>query len=365
MSSQWDASKRRTLLIVLAAVAVVLIGAVIWGVVALTGGGQQGPREGRAPSSGTPTPSTAPSIPPAAGTRAVCPTSGTRVSTSSELHAALAAAKPGSTIHLAPGIYSGHFQATASGSKDAPISLCGPAGAILDGGGIQHEYVLHLNKVSYWNLIGFSVRNGQKGVMLDGTVGSIVQGLTVTHTGHEAIHLRTSSTDNTVRDNRVSDTGHLKSKYGEGIYVGTAEPNWCKVSGCNPDRSDRNVLVGNIISGTTAESVDIKEGTTGGLLVGNSFDGSQIKAADSWVDVKGNGWVIENNTGVNSPGDGFQTHEILNGWGTKNVFRNNTAHVDGPGYGFAMRPALANVVECNNTVTGAASGPTVPSCKTG
>jgi hypothetical protein len=201
--------------------------------------------------------------------------------------------------------------------------------------------------------------------MADGTVGSILQGLTVYHTGHEAIHLRTNSTDNTVRGNRVSDTGHLKKKYGEGIYVGTASPNWCKVNACNPDRSDRNILVGNTIFGTTAESVDIKEGTTGGILVGNSFDGSHITDADSWVDVKGNAWVVENNTGVHSPGDGFQTHEILDGWGTNNVFRNNIAHVDGPGYGFAMTPALANVVECNNSVTGAASGKTVPPCKTG
>src|SRR5699024_11419784 len=47
--------------------------------------------------------------------------------------------------------------------------------------------------------------------------------------------------------------------------------------------------------------------------------------ADSWVDVKGNDWLIEGNTGTASPVDGFQTHEILDGWGTGNVFRGNTA----------------------------------------
>jgi parallel beta-helix repeat protein len=361
MSSQSETSKRRTLIIVLVALAVVVIGAVTWAAVVSTQGGQ-GTRAGRVPSTAKPTPSASASAAPVPGPRAICPTTGTRVSTASELSAALAKVKPGSTILLAPGTYSGHFVATVSGSKGSPISLCGPADAILDGGGIKHDYVVHLNKASYWHLVGFTVRNGQKGVMVDGSVGSILQGLTVSHTGHEAIHLRTSSTDNIVRDNRVSDTGHLKKKYGEGIYVGTAEPNWCKVSNCKPDRSDRNLIVGNTIWGTTAESVDIKEGTTGGVLANNSFDGSQITSADSWVDVKGDGWVIENNTGVNSPGDGFQTHEILKGWGTKNVFKDNTAHVNGPGYGFASRPALANVVECNNTVTGAASGKTTPSC---
>jgi hypothetical protein len=364
MTSQPDGVRRRTLIVVLAAVAVVIIGVVTWGIFASTGGGQA-PHGGKTPLNAKPTPSASASPVPLPGARAVCPTTGTRVSTAAQLTAALAEAKPGSTILLAPGIYSGNFEATTSGTKDLPISLCGPPEAILDGGQIEHLYVFHLNHASYWHLVGFTARNGQKAIMADGTVGSILQGLTVYHTGHEAIHLRTNSTDNTVRDNRVSDTGHLKAKYGEGIYVGTAEPNWCKVNACNPDRSDRNILVGNTISGTTAESVDIKEGTTGGILVGNSFDGSNITAADSWVDVKGNAWTIENNTGVHSPGDGFQTHEIIDGWGTNNVFRNNIANVDGPGYGFAMTPALANIVECNNRVTGAASGKTVPACQTG
>ena len=40
------------------------------------------------------------------------------------------------------------------------------------------------------------------------------------------------------------------------------------ITDCEPDRSDRNVVAGNTISDTTAESIDIKEGTTGGTVVG-------------------------------------------------------------------------------------------------
>lgn len=266
---------------------------------------------------------------------------------------------------LAPGTYTGNFEATVSGTESAPITLCGPPEAVLDGGGISKNYVFHLNHASYWRLLGFSVTNGQKGVVADGTVGSLIQGLTVFKMGDEGIHLRTMSTDNTVDGNHVSKTGLLKSKFGEGIYIGSAKSNWCTYTNCQPDKSDRNVISNNVISETTAESVDIKEGTTGGTLSGNTFDGSMLSGAfaDSWVDVKGNNWLIENNTGNNSPNDGFQTHQILDGWGTNNIFRNNTANVNGPGFGFAFRPSLNNVVECNNKVSGAASGLSNISCR--
>jgi hypothetical protein len=46
----------------------------------------------------------------------------------------------------------------------------------------------------------------------------------------------------------------------------------------------------------------------------------------------------------------------VDGWGTDNLFRRNTAEVNGPGYGFHFAPALANKLTCDNKVTGAAKG---------
>ena len=180
--------------------------------------------------------------------------------------------------------------------------------------------------------------------------------MTVSLIGDEAVHLRNFSTDNVVRGNTISDTGHRKPKFGEGIYVGTAESNWCDFSNCEIDRSDRNVIEGNTIFDTTSESIDIKEGTTGGIVRGNTFDGSSLDEADSWVDIKGNDWIIEDNVGVNSYLDGFQTHEILDGWGTGNTFRNNSATVNGGGFGFSLTPVRDNVVECSNAVSAAGEG---------
>jgi hypothetical protein len=214
-------------------------------------------------------------------------------------------------------------------------------------------------------LVGFSVQNGQKGVVADGTVGSVIQGLTIHSVGDEALHLRKFSTDNTVSGNTVYDTGHLSQKFGEGIYIGTAKSNWCTITNCQPDASDRNLVEGNYVHDTTAENVDIKEGTTAGILRGNSFDGTgMVKAgADSWVDVKGNNWIIEGNQGVNAPTDGFQVHQILSGWGKGNRFRGNTATVNGPGVGFSLTPVQDNVVECSNVVSAAKGGYANVSCQ--
>ena len=273
-----------------------------------------------------------------------------------QLQAALDQAAPGDTIELSDGEYGGQFVASASGTSEQPVFLCGSEAAVLDGGDVEDGYVLHLDGAQYWRLVGFSVTNGQKGVMADQTVGTVVQGLTVHGIGDEAIHLRDNSTDNVVLDNTIRDTGLRRDDYGEGVYIGTAVSNWCTYTNCQPDRSDRNVIKGNDIAEVTSEAIDLKEGTTGGAVLGNTFDGSRVTGADSWVDVKGNNYLIEGNTGTTAPEDGFQTHQILKGWGDFNVFRANDGVVHGPGNGISSWPPGANVVTCDNTVSGAGEG---------
>ena len=320
-------------------------------------------------SSPAPKPSATPDAISTGTPAADCPSSTVKVSSAISLASALRSAKPGTVIQLAAGSYSGQFEATTSGTSSNPIWLCGPSDAVLNGGDISKGYTFHLDAVNYWNLDGFSVRGGQKGVMADNSNNNVIEHLTVSGIGDEAIHLRDNSTHNTVSANTVSNTGLLKAKFGEGIYIGTSVNNWASVMGSSstPDRSDDNVIEGNTISNTTAENVDIKEGTTGGRLLDNSFNGVGMdqSGADSWVDVKGNNWTISGNHGVTSVNDGFQTHQILNGWGTNNVFSNNTADVNGPGFGFHLTPALANVVECNNKVSGAAKGLSNIKCSAG
>ncbi|MGY1594794.1 hypothetical protein ACI79D_22705 [Geodermatophilus sp. SYSU D00708] len=333
-------------------------------------GGTAAESSSAAPSSSAgppPSPSAAPA--PAPAVTAGCDEGNVvDVSTTRDLQQALDAAQPGQTIRLADGRYEGHFVATAKGSADAPIGLCGGRGAVLDGGEIDSDYTLHLSGAAYWHVSGLTVTGGQKGVMVDAGVGIRLEGLLVTSMGDEAIHLRTNSTDNVVVGNTIRDTGLRKPKFGEGVYVGSAESNWCQLTGCEPDRSDRNVVEGNDIAGTTAEAVDIKEGTTGGVLRNNTFDGAAMVEADSWVDVKGNGWTIEGNVGTSASEDGFQVHEVVDGWGRDTVFAGNTAGgVPGYAINVAGPRAIRNAttVTCDNDAGDAGGGLSNVACGAG
>jgi hypothetical protein len=292
-------------------------------------------------------------IPAAPVPRFSCPAATKTVSNADELKSALAGARPGDVIVLKNGVYEGNFTAASNGSAAAPIYLCGGKGAVLQSDGPKGGYVLHFDNASYWRASGFTVRNGQKGIMVDAGHHIGLQGIFVEDTGDEAVHLRKNSTYNVVRGLTIRKTGHRRDKFGEGVYIGTAQSNWPDITGGQPDHSDHNFVLDNVISQTTAESVDIKEGTSDGVVAGNTFDGGSLSGADSWVDVKGNGWLIAGNHGHATPKDGFQTHVIVDGWGDKNVFTGNIADLaGGSGVGYYLHEPLSNQVDCNNKVSG-------------
>jgi hypothetical protein len=146
-----------------------------------------------------------------------CPAATVEVSTSAQLQTALRDAAPGVVIGLADGTYDGTFTAAASGTTSEPTWMCGGRDAVLRGPGTDGGTVLSLQQIRYWRLVGFSVHEGQKGVMADGTRNTVLQDLTVTQIGDEAVHLRTNSTDNVVRRLTISDTGLRRVKFGEGV----------------------------------------------------------------------------------------------------------------------------------------------------
>ncbi|WP_440709979.1 right-handed parallel beta-helix repeat-containing protein [Herbiconiux sp. YIM B11900] len=297
--------------------------------------------------------SPSPEVPTSSSPPAACP-SGTAVGTSAELQNALDSATAGDVLVLTDGRYEGSFTIRSQGSPDEPITLCGGPGAVLDGGPVDSGYTLHLDGASNWRLEGFSVIGGQKGVMLDASSHNELTGLAVSAVGDEGVHLRTGSSDNLLAGVSVSNTGLRRPDFGEGVYIGSAESNWCDLTACAPDASDHNRLVGATISGTTAEAIDVKEGTTGGELSGNTLDGAAITEADSLIDVKGTGWRITGNTGTAAPGDGAQVHVIVEGSGSANVFSANTFAVAADGYGVQLAGdarSAGNTVSCDNVAT--------------
>ncbi|SDK29945.1 discoidin domain-containing protein [Nonomuraea jiangxiensis] len=311
------------------------------------------------------------------------------VATAAQLSAALSAAQPGQTIRLAAGEYRGAFLAQRAGTASAPITLTGPTNAVLvnDGpsgtapscpaptSGWDSGYGLWLFGANYWRLNGFTVKDSKKGIVLDNSRNVTIDGVYVHHTDEEAVHFRRSSADGVIQNSRIDNAGLVQPGYGEGVYIGSANSNWsCHGNSGGVDRSDRVRVLNNVIGpNVAAEHIDIKEGTFDGVIRGNTFNGRGItgqNSGDSWVDAKGIGYLIENNTGnFSSPGtfaNGYETHNpstspsFANGCG--NIWRSNRSDLGGVG-AYAIRITSTskcsgnpNVVYSSNTVTNARSG---------
>lgn len=293
------------------------------------------------------------------------------VSSENQLQQALQIAKPGDEIVVKSGTYFGNFiiPSTTNGTSSQPIVLRGEGKVVLNGGTITTGYVLHL-KANYWVIKNIELTNGLKGLMCDNANHNHIDSISVNNIGEEGIHFRNFSTHNILQNSTITNTGLKTADYGEGVYLGTAVSNWSKITGGKEDKSDSNKVINNHIGpGITAECIDVKEGSTGGIISGNYFDATGITGAnsgDSWMDVKGNGYVIENNHGFNPEGsilkDGFQVHCAVDGWGNNNVFRNNQCEVNADGYAINVTlvsskgKVSGTKVYGTNVVNGAAKG---------
>ncbi|MET8840921.1 right-handed parallel beta-helix repeat-containing protein [Streptomyces rubiginosohelvolus] len=274
------------------------------------------------------------------------------VSTAAQLKSALTTVSPGDTIRLADGTYTGNFKATRPGTSGARITLTGSSKAVLTAGG---GYGLHLNGASYWTVHGVTIKGGQKGIMADAANGVVIDSVTVHDLDMEGVHFRKSSRDGVLKNSRIYDTGQNGRGMGEGVYVGSA--------GDLSDRSDNAQILNNTIGPDVGgESVDIKEGTTGARIIGNTFDGHGLTGAnydDSWVDVKGNNVLVEGNKGSRTTNNGYETHTQQSGWGCGTVFRNNSSNLTGATGDKQLAINVTNnssscrtTVYASNTVTG-------------
>jgi hypothetical protein len=268
-----------------------------------------------------------------------------QVKTGDELIAQLRVAKPGTTIELMANTtyqvakstsFNGNaarFVATGNGTSEDPITIEGPSSAVIDGGGTTGNYALYLANASYWVVKGVSVANASKGIVMDKSHHITIDGVHVYNIGEEGVHFRDFTTDSTIQNSLIEKTGQNPKKiaFGEGVYIGSAESNWKKDSKGNkiPVNSDRNYVFNNTIQNTSAENIDIKEGSSLGVIKGNTLDGVNMRGdyANSTIDVKGNDYIIVDNTvtlsGASNMIEGFQVHQVVNGWGQGNNFSNN------------------------------------------
>lgn len=261
-------------------------------------------------------------------------------STVAEIQNALKDAKAGDRIVIKEGSYTGpwmtggYFYSNASGTEEHPIIIEGESednkselvGLRNSGGAVI--YIVG----SYWRINNLKVTNGQKGIIIDKGSNNIINNCEIYSIGQEGVHFRDGSCNNLLVNSKITETGLQNASFGEGVYVGSDKGKWeTFVKEC-----DNNIIRGCTIGpNVRAESVDVKEGTTGTIIEDCIFDGTGISGqnyADSFLDIKGNGAIIRNNIGYRNGNsiivDAFQIHVQVEGWGEDNYFYGNTLYLD-------------------------------------
>ncbi len=197
---------------------------------------------------------------------------------------AVAAAQPGDTILLTGNInreiqYRGsrfqpEKQQGADGTAELPITITAAEGVWIDPGNLNNRKPgLDVLYTSHVHVVGIRVRNSQFGIRVQYSNGSpevpiLVADNLVSDIGHAGIHvvgqLQSHEPSQYVRveNNVVTRTGLTAPEFGEGIYLGYGSREWV-------DLSSDIAVVGNDISFTTAEGIDVKPGTRNVLIEGN------------------------------------------------------------------------------------------------
>ena len=267
------------------------------------------------------------------------------VSTVDGLTAAALSAKAGDTIWVAAGKYElptsnckndtfvnstgrdcGLIWLGTNGTPEDPVVLAGadPANPPeIYSADVQHNYGIHVTG-DYVVLKNLKIHTFAKGVVFDNSVGSLMEDCEVYHTGNEIVHVRDSSQQVTLNRNFIHGSGFDVAQYGEGIYVGTFNKGWA--SSQESDRSagfwgenasqhrysgydwrvNGTKITCNVVKATTAENIDVKEGTVDGVIQGNMFIGDstnydgQVDYDDANIDMKGASWTVTGNYFYNS-----------------------------------------------------------------
>lgn len=259
------------------------------------------------------------------------------VSTAEELHNALQNVSAGDTVLLAGGEYEwtrkgtagSLFMSSAEGTADAPITIKSADKsdpAIMKGAGFSDGMVLYITG-DYWNIEDIVFCSARKGIMLDNSNHTTVRNVSVYNIGEEGIHIRDGSSYCSVIGANVHDCGLLTAKYGEGIYIGSANSTTSYSYDCNYNLI-QNCTIGPKVS---AECVDIKEYTTGNIIENCIMHGGGMTDADSFIDIKGNEVTVRNNIFYDDENtavaDAVQLHCQVEGWGCNNEIRGNTAYL--------------------------------------
>jgi hypothetical protein len=236
-------------------------------------------------------------------------------------------AQPGDSVELAAGEYLQDVVSKRDGTASAPITIRGPADAVLKGGGGDRIFEIHHDHLT---LQGFTI-NGQWGdpsavdgyrekllyvvgrQPRDGVTGLKVLDMSFRNGGGECLRLRYFAQNNEVAGSSFVGCGVHDFKFaagkrnGEAIYIGTAPEQ--RGNGENPtadvDQSNGNWIHNNTFDTQGNECVDIKEGSSGNIVEGNSCTGQRDPKSGGF-DARGSGNIIRNNKSFGNAGAGIR-----------------------------------------------------------
>jgi hypothetical protein len=211
------------------------------------------------------------------------------VSTSAGLAAAGTQALPGDELRLAPGVYSGTFRPTVSGTAERPIRLYASApGVVLDAAGAANA--VKLIAVSSWRLEGIRITGGvNQGAWLDSTRDIQLRGVTVSGNPGAGVQLKNAATT-TLADSTVAANGS----------AGVLELAGSSGTQITNDTIDHNGTGGSIYNGD-----GIQLGGSGALVSGNTITGNGdvgLFEHGVYAAAAATGWTIADNDITGSGG---------------------------------------------------------------
>jgi len=280
------------------------------------------------------------------------------------LQRALDLVQPGDTVHLLPGDYFENVISVSDGRPDAPITIMGPADAILHGNGEASAafYLTH----DYYTLVGFTIDGlygdpNQPAGYTDkllyvqgqheqrGVTGLHVLHMTFQRAGGECVRLRYFAQGNEIAYSTFRACGVLDyefaagGKNGEAIYIGTSSTQWAdgKNPTSDPDRSSDNWIHHNMMNTQGNECVEVKEGSSHNLIEHNLCTG-QLDPDSAGIGARGSNNIIRYNRLYGNVGAGVRLggHRVDGiQYGIENeVYGNEIARNVGGGVNIAVEP---------------------------
>ena len=283
-------------------------------------------------------------------------------------------AQPGDTVNLAAGVYLQDVVSKRGGSASAPITIKGPAEAIIKGGGetrifeINHDYLTleGFTLDGRWGVADTSDGFREKLLYVigsapnDGVSGLKVLRMTFRNAGGECLRMRYFAQHNEIGYSRFEGCGvhdfkfHAGKRNGEAIYIGTAPEQ--RGNGENPtaaaDQSSANWIHHNYFNTQGNECVDIKEASSANLIEYNSCTGQQ-DAKSGGFDARGDGNIFRYNESFGNVGAGIRLGGDRKADGINNQVYGNSFHDNQAG---GIKLARQPQKLCGNTLRDNAGG---------